>query len=193
MKAFFITLAAVALILIGSMIAASFVGAQDFDETVRDAQAELAKRGYKIDVDGVWGRDTREVVRDFQRDHELPVTGEIDVATAATLFGGEKDLDRKAPPVADDAPYQDRERADRELQQCKPAAIDEISTAYYLKGWAQSNAKANWARKAQAYHGEVYADPDHARVKDDECHKVVVGKLNKWRCNFVAFPCRQSR
>lgn len=171
-----------------ALLAASFyyANAQERDESVvQEAQAALASKGYRIDVDGVFGNDTRSVVRDFQRSEGLDATGELDDETLRRLRGGIEE--RKAPPVADDYVP---ERGDGDIeQQCKPAAINEISMAYYLKSWAQSDARTQWARKAQAYHGEVYSNPKDARVQADDCHEVVVGKINKWRCNFIAFPC----
>ena len=41
-------------------------------------QQELAHRGYHVGAaDGVLGRRTRAAIRDYQRDHGLPVTGEV--------------------------------------------------------------------------------------------------------------------
>ena len=41
-------------------------------------QQELARRGYHVGAaDGVLGRRTRAAIRDYQRDHGLPVTGEV--------------------------------------------------------------------------------------------------------------------
>lgn len=51
-------------------------------ETVEGAQERLNHMNYFVgDVDGDPGRFTRTAVMRFQRDHGLPVTGELDEAT----------------------------------------------------------------------------------------------------------------
>jgi hypothetical protein len=53
---------------------------------VRDAQRELAKRDYyKGTVDGLLGDETRRAIAHFQIDQRLPVTGNLDQATAKQL------------------------------------------------------------------------------------------------------------
>ena len=51
-------------------------------DTVEGAQERLNHMNYFVgDVDGDHGRFTRTAVMRFQRDHGLPVTGELDEAT----------------------------------------------------------------------------------------------------------------
>ncbi|MEV4892117.1 peptidoglycan-binding domain-containing protein [Nonomuraea sp. NPDC055795] len=50
-------------------------------EDIEVWQAKLAKRGGKIDVDGVYGPQSRSVCRSWQRAVDLPVTGEVDKVT----------------------------------------------------------------------------------------------------------------
>jgi peptidoglycan hydrolase-like protein with peptidoglycan-binding domain len=53
---------------------------------VKQMQQTLQDRGhYRGKVDGVLGLRTRASIRDFQKAENLPVTGEIDVQTAAKL------------------------------------------------------------------------------------------------------------
>ena len=40
-----------------------------------------------INPDGIYGAETRDAVREFQRTHGLPVTGEIDYQTWTALSG----------------------------------------------------------------------------------------------------------
>ncbi|MEO1087309.1 MAG: peptidoglycan-binding domain-containing protein, partial [Acidobacteriota bacterium] len=50
------------------------------------AQRVLAKQGYYSGaIDGVAGEKTRSGLREFQKDHELRVTGRIDRKTADKL------------------------------------------------------------------------------------------------------------
>jgi len=49
-------------------------------------QDRLARQGYSPGpVDGVIGAQTRDALADFQNDHRLPVTGQIDTATLRAL------------------------------------------------------------------------------------------------------------
>lgn len=59
---------------------------QDPGETISNVQQELQQRGYyRGTVDGSFGRMTRQALLDFQRDSDLPVSGEIDQDTLAAL------------------------------------------------------------------------------------------------------------
>jgi peptidoglycan hydrolase-like protein with peptidoglycan-binding domain len=54
--------------------------------TVRSAQQALNDRGFNVgSVDGVWGPNTENAVRDFQRAQGLQQTGTLDQATLAAL------------------------------------------------------------------------------------------------------------
>jgi len=52
---------------------------------VRYVQLLLVDKGYKVKVDGVYGKSTRIAVEAFQRRVGLPVTGKVDYATYARL------------------------------------------------------------------------------------------------------------
>jgi peptidoglycan hydrolase-like protein with peptidoglycan-binding domain len=49
-------------------------------------QRRLKDRGWFIGVDGVFGRGTQEVVKWFQDNERLPVTGAVDSATWKRLW-----------------------------------------------------------------------------------------------------------
>lgn len=53
---------------------------------VRDIQARLHELGYKVRVDGFPGPATEDALRDFQRDRDLPATGELDKDTWVRLW-----------------------------------------------------------------------------------------------------------
>ncbi len=56
------------------------------EEGVRTAQKRLAELGYNAGpADGVIGPKTHAGIADFQRDHNLPVTGQLDKTTLAAL------------------------------------------------------------------------------------------------------------
>lgn len=51
------------------------------------AQKALAQQGIAVGaIDGIWGRQTRAAVLQFQRQSELPITGELDAITKTRLF-----------------------------------------------------------------------------------------------------------
>jgi len=53
---------------------------------VRALQNALVAAGYDVgSVDGAFGSGTETMLRAFQQDHELPVTGVVDAATATAL------------------------------------------------------------------------------------------------------------
>lgn len=58
-------------------------------ENVRQAQQALAQQGYDPGpADGLWGAQTARATRDFQRAHNLSVTGRLDNRTMAALQSG---------------------------------------------------------------------------------------------------------
>lgn len=54
--------------------------------TVRAMQRELSKQGHESGaVDGEWGENTRQALREFQREHDLESTGTLTLPTLAAL------------------------------------------------------------------------------------------------------------
>jgi len=47
-------------------------------EEVQKVQSALNQKGEKVKVDGIWGPQTAEAVRDFQRKNGLQPSGELD-------------------------------------------------------------------------------------------------------------------
>jgi len=55
------------------------------------AQEELRELGYDPGpVDGIMGSRTRQALRQYQRDYNLPATGRLDTATQQRLLGDER-------------------------------------------------------------------------------------------------------
>jgi peptidoglycan hydrolase-like protein with peptidoglycan-binding domain len=53
---------------------------------IRALQRELGERGHEAGaIDGVWGENTRQALRDFQREHDLESTGTLTLPTLAAL------------------------------------------------------------------------------------------------------------
>ncbi|MGQ9368682.1 peptidoglycan-binding domain-containing protein [Azospirillum sp. ST 5-10] len=52
---------------------------------IRQVQQALNERGYSLAVDGVWGPNTRDAVRRFQRTNGMEATGRVDRQTMAAL------------------------------------------------------------------------------------------------------------
>jgi len=62
---------------IGDLIRTGLAGGGGADNTVLDAQKALAKLGYGVTPDGLWGPQTRQAIEQFERDRGLPVAGEL--------------------------------------------------------------------------------------------------------------------
>ncbi|MEA2737391.1 MAG: hypothetical protein QOH05_698 [Acetobacteraceae bacterium] len=56
-------------------------------EVVKQVQSKLRDSGYYKQgvVDGIWGSGTESAIRSFQRDHNLDVSGQLDVSTLQAL------------------------------------------------------------------------------------------------------------
>lgn len=52
---------------------------------IQDVQQSLNDEGYSLSVDGVWGPQTRDAIRNFQQANNLDVTGTLDSQTLAEL------------------------------------------------------------------------------------------------------------
>ena len=78
------------------------------DPFVRDAQQWLNDAGAvpPLQTDGIWGPKTRAALKEFQREHRLPVTGTLDPATVDALENAAKriDVDPFAPPEPKSTP-----------------------------------------------------------------------------------------
>jgi len=59
-------------------------------QRVRDVQQALNDNGSSIDVDGVWGPNTRRALRDFQQSKGLDATGQLNRETTAALNMGNR-------------------------------------------------------------------------------------------------------
>jgi peptidoglycan hydrolase-like protein with peptidoglycan-binding domain len=70
-------------------------------DKVRLIQGWLSLRGFKLVVDGGYGKATARQVRAFQRAQGLPVTGIVDGATYAQARAAD---DRALSPIAPDGP-----------------------------------------------------------------------------------------
>jgi len=69
-----------------SNTASNTANTSESSATVRDAQQALNDRGYSVGaVDGVYGPNTEQAVRDFQRAQGLDQTGQLDARTLAAL------------------------------------------------------------------------------------------------------------
>jgi len=55
-------------------------------QAIRELQRQLSENGHAAGaVDGVWGENTRQALREFQREHELDPTGTLTLPTLAAL------------------------------------------------------------------------------------------------------------
>ncbi|MGE5547931.1 MAG: peptidoglycan-binding domain-containing protein [Solirubrobacterales bacterium] len=60
-------------------------GQQANRDTVRQVQEQLNQQGYKVSVDGVWGPNTQQALRQYQQDKGISGNGQINNDTLAAL------------------------------------------------------------------------------------------------------------
>ncbi len=70
---------------IGQLLRGGSAPAEAANKTVMSAQRALAKLGYDVRADGVMGAATRQAVERFERQNNLPVTGEFSARTLRRL------------------------------------------------------------------------------------------------------------
>jgi hypothetical protein len=144
-------------------------------------ELEYAKRRH-FEVDGVFGGQTRDAIRDFQRDHNIqPADGEAGPRTVEALFGDDRG-------GGDGNSGTGQQQAGR--GQCKGEEIASTGDARPLEGWAMRLAKKNWREEARARYGEEWADFSNARVSMTKCFEASVGGVPLKRCRIEATPCR---
>jgi len=67
-------------------LCATINASQAVNKNVQEAQTQLAELGYHPGIaDGLFGEKTREALMEYQKDNNLPITGNIDKATAKAL------------------------------------------------------------------------------------------------------------
>src|SRR5690625_1752680 len=69
----------------GSGVAQTDVEPPVSSDTVRNIQQALKDDGQDIQVDGVWGENTSQALKEFQRDNDLDDSGQLDAETFAAL------------------------------------------------------------------------------------------------------------
>jgi len=72
---------------------------------VRQVQRNLTQAGdYKGRADGVWGPQTEAAVRDYQQQHSLNATGQIDQPTLSAMNLGSNNQSYNPPPTTNTQP-----------------------------------------------------------------------------------------
>jgi peptidoglycan hydrolase-like protein with peptidoglycan-binding domain len=78
---------------------------------IRALQRELADQGHEAGaIDGVWGENTRQALRDFQREHDLESTGTLTLPTLAAL--GIDVAGRKGAATSEPSGFEARSRTE---------------------------------------------------------------------------------
>jgi hypothetical protein len=67
-------------------------------DDVKEVQRLLNANGYSLDVDGVWGDQTEEAVRKYQKLNGLEVDGIVGTQTWGSLYGGNKNTTTPTTP-----------------------------------------------------------------------------------------------
>ena len=73
---------------------------------VEEVQLALVSAGFEVEADGMFGRETLEAVREFQRRHDLQVDGVVGATTQRHL---EKAANRRIAAPKDEQPHTDEE------------------------------------------------------------------------------------
>ena len=76
----------------------------DRGSDVLHMQQALSDLGYTVGADGVFGTQTRNVVKAFQRDHNLKVDGKAGNETLTLLYALQAQLSQAAAPIVTQAP-----------------------------------------------------------------------------------------
>lgn len=79
------------------------LGAGAIDVVVLEVQKRLSRLGYRVDADGVMSTAAVEVIQAFQKNHSLPVTGEIDQATVDAVNLAIAELEKANDPQLEKA------------------------------------------------------------------------------------------
>ncbi len=112
------TIAAIALLLLlGSSLGAVDLNSGDRGAEVKQAQQKLTDLGYDLGlVDGIYGRKTRDAVRQFQAEYGLPVSGAVDDRTWRTLM--------EAKPVETESSGEEETDADEGAAEVEEYSFD---------------------------------------------------------------------
>ena len=65
---------------------------QRYNKLCKRVQEKLKEKGYILTPDGMFGRNTRLAVEDFQLEMNLDVTGSVDVETLKSLYTYDKKM-----------------------------------------------------------------------------------------------------
>ena len=81
-------------------------------DTVREVQQSLQQQGlYKSRIDGVWGPGTQAAVRNYQQQHNMTATGQLDQQTLASLTGGNQQQGSAQQPQSSNQAYYNNNNA----------------------------------------------------------------------------------
>jgi hypothetical protein len=99
-------------------------------EEIRQIQIALQQQGYDVEVDGILGPRTRQILIVFQRERGLPSTGQVDERTVAALGLSKHGTQGNQPGMQQPSttgqgvPQSDRPPAERQPDQPPPASQD---------------------------------------------------------------------
>lgn len=150
------------------------------------AQIRLREWGYRVEVDGLLGPETRYGVMAFQRDNDIAVTGELDRYTMAVLKGERGRENRKE--TWSRRPELCREDNGRECT-CDPIIV--FSGEHTFKD-AEAEAMKRWRGHVRALLGETFMSWKGNPVP--VCWYTGTGertsdRLGQTRCVFEARAC----
>ena len=158
----------------------AFAGAQNAfaDQETREVQARLVELGYDVSVDGVFGRETENALRKFQKERGIsPADGELNRRTREALF--------EAAEEGDEETVADGLRCRRRVTATGYRRIAEFR--------AKSSAERAWSNKVATLprYGLAYSDLNLAKETKVVCIKACAECTVSKVCTITAVPCQQ--
>lgn len=144
---------------------------------VKALQQKLISLGYscgKCGADGEFGNDTMKSVAEFQEDHDLPATGEVDAKTQEALNGA-KPEEKPAESTADDGTEHQWTPPDLTMIGAFSASCVVLQALLNAHGWDCGKADGVYGAKTQAAVNQ--AKNFYGMEPDGKCTEVLWEKL----------------
>lgn len=146
-------------------------------EAVKALQQKLISLGYSCGrwgADGDFGTDTMKAVAEFQEDHDLPATGEVDAKTQEALNGA-KPEEKPAESPADDSTEHKWTPPDLTMSGAFSASCVVLQALLNAHGWGCGKADGVYGAKTQAAVNQ--AKNFYGMEPDGKCTEVLWEKL----------------
>lgn len=144
-------------------------------DAVKALQTKLISLGYdcgKCGADGIFGKDTMKAVAEFQTEHDIPATGEVDAKTKEAINAAEKTEDKTDNDPADAEHGWKPPTLSMNARTLSCAVLQALLNAH---GWNCGAADGDFGVKTQAAVNQ--AKTFYGMKPDGECNKNLWIKL----------------